>query len=136
MVKTGRVQTEPTTLPSSNGVHGPPMEKHFTWVPVEGYPGFEARVWSNAKQRTMLELDSDDSAVIKAALLQVVVGVRTVTDGQTYDAWFDCDGDPFPDVDDPAFYDALPLELYILLRQAIRMAMVALPNLLARTRRI
>lgn len=135
VVKAARLQTEPTTPPAANG-HGPPMERHYAWIAIEGYAGFEARVWSNAKQRTMLDLDADDSTVIKAALLQVVVGVRTVSDDKTWDAWFDCDGDPFPAVDDPAFYDALPLELYVLLRQAIRRAMVELPNSLARTRRI
>lgn len=127
----------PTMTPSLND-HGPPMERHYAWVPIEGYDGFEVHCWSNATQKVMIAVDSEDSDAVQQALLQLVIGVRTVhkTDAgeKTYDAWFDCDGDPFPEVDDPAFYDALPMELYILLRRAIRLAMVALPNLLARTR--
>jgi len=111
--------TAPTLAPTPNG-HGPRAERHYQWLPVPNYPGFEVKGWVNASQRIRLDLGSQDLERINAAVLQIIVETKTVYEGQTYDTWFDCDGDPMPKPGEPGFLDAVPTELMMAALRTIR----------------
>ena len=125
------VLAAPVAVPATNG-KGPKMPRHDEWVQIDGYPGFEALIWTNAPQRLILDLDSGDVARYVSAYVQILTDTRTVTPEQTYPGWFDCDGDPLPSPQDPNFLEAVPTELVICARRTMREAVLILPNSLAR----
>lgn len=130
--KTTKVVDTPTEA-TPNG-HGPKMPRHEQWVPIEGYPGFEALVWTNAPQRLILDLDSGDVTRYVSAYREILTETRTTEGTKIYDSWFDCDGDPLPQPEDETFFDRVPTELIVCARLAMRDAVTALPNSLARRR--
>ncbi len=126
--------TSPTEMPASNG-HGPKMPRRLLWVPIPGYGGFEAQVWTNAPQRHFNDLGSGDAARYLDALKVLLVAVRTVDDGHTWDGWYDCDGEPLPALEHADFLEAVPTELLICTVRAIAESPSAYPNSLTPTRR-
>ena len=93
-------------------------------VDVPGYAGFTCWVWANYPQRLREDVQAEDEARLRAVLARLVVG---------HNGWCDADGEPFPPADDPAFYDAIPLELAVLLVRAIVEAPGIYPNSLSAT---
>lgn len=127
--------TQPTTAPTPNG-HGPRMERHYAWFDVPEYSTFQVKGWTNPKQATLLDLDSADRERVAAAIHALIVDTRTIVDEQTYQGWFDCDGDPLPAANTDEFFDVVPTEL---LRMALRVVRregpTALGNESSRTRK-
>jgi len=113
--------TAPLTpaAPTSNG-HGPAMPRHESWLPVPEYDGYEILGWVNPPQRVLLDLDSGDSERVTAALRSLLLKARTVTPDQTYDAWFDADGEPLPQPGADDFLAVVPTELLAMALRAVR----------------
>lgn len=109
---------------SPSGPGGPRAPRREVEVLIEGYPGFAAWVWANYPQRLRDDLTSADGERIRAALLRLVV---------EHNGWCDEEGTPYPPASDPAFWDAIPTELSLLLGRAIREAPSVYPNFLAST---
>lgn len=89
-------------------------------VAIEGYPGFTAWIWSNYPRRlgAVINANADEESVV-GALRAIVI---------EHNGWADADGEPYPPADDPAFYDAIPLELGAMVLRAISTAPAAYPN--------
>lgn len=67
----------------------------------EPYDEFHVTIWVNHPVSLETELQSGDQERIRAALLQVYLGHDLV----------DFDGNPYPPMSDPAFWDVCPPEL-------------------------
>lgn len=94
-------------------------------VAIDGYPGYTAWVWSNYPRRLAAALnDAADEAAITGVLRQLVVA---------HNGWCDTEGEPYPPADDPGFYEAIPLELAVLLLRAINQAPSLYPQSLSPT---
>jgi hypothetical protein len=87
---------------------GPRAPRREVEVAIDGYEGFTAWIWANYPRRilTALRATTDEQALF--ALLRQLA-------------------------DDPAFYDAVPYELAVLLVHAINAAPGVYPQSLART---
>ena len=94
-------------------------------VAIDGYPGYTAWVWSNYPRRLAAALnEAADEAAITGVLRQLVV---------EHNGWCDAEGDPYPPADDAGFYEAIPLELAVLLLRAINAAPSLYPQSLSPT---
>jgi hypothetical protein len=104
---------------------GPRAPRREVEVAIDGYEGFTAWIWANYPRRilTALRATTDEQALF-ALLRQLVI---------EHNGWRDADGEPYPPADDPAFYDAVPYELAVLLVHAINAAPGVYPQSLART---
>ena len=112
-------ETSPLAPPSPNGA-GPRMPRHEAWLAVPSYPGYEVLGWTNPSQRTILDLDSRDPARTLPAIRALLVACRTVTPDQTFDYWFDADGEPFPQASEPDFIEEIPTELLSMAIRVVR----------------
>ena len=95
--------------------------RRVRWISLgddEIYPGFEMKVWVNPSHIAKRMAEWGDEAGIQFFKLVVL----------EHNGWADEDGQPYPPVSDPAFFDALPQEMGNLMSAAIKEAFSAVPN--------
>lgn len=96
------------TPPGADGRPRAPRREVELGVP--GYQNFRCWIWSNYPQAVRLELTSGDETRTLLALARLVV---------EHNGWCDQEGAPYPDAQDPAFWEAIPTELAQLLARLI-----------------
>jgi len=107
---------------------GPRVQRRETWVDIgDPYAGFQFRLWVNAPVRLWNDVWSGrTNGIIRAALLQIVL---------EHNGWRDEHGAPYPAASDPAFYDAIPNELFSFVLTVAQEESQRLPNLRALKKR-
>lgn len=113
-------------IESPSGPDGRPRApRREVCLGVPGYPGFELWLWANYPQAVRLDLVGGDGERGGAALRRTVV---------EHNNWCDADGEPYPPADDPAFWDAIPFELGLVVAHLVlHDATAAYPNSLSPT---
>lgn len=110
---------------------GPQIEARYEWVAVDetAYPGFKMRLWTNHPFELWRNIyrgsASADVALSVGALTRIV---------SEHNGWRDYDGTPYPPANTPAFWDALPVELFRVILYVIDEGPNLLPNSLRATR--
>lgn len=102
-----------TIVPSA-----PPRREAWADLPKE-YPGFRFRMWLNAPQRLWSDVMSGDEDAVRAALTKIVL---------EHNGWVDSDGQPYPALPDPEFWEAIPTELLAVMLAVAQLEIIKLPK--------
>ena len=116
----------------SNG-SGPPLPRHYRWVPIPEYPTLEESVFVNPKYTVLDDLRSGDPERYKSAVRTLIKDCRIVTQEREYPGWYDDDGVLLPKPGDDDFFTRVPTELLLCAVYAAREAISELPNSLRPT---
>jgi hypothetical protein len=106
----------------------PFFERRETWLDVADYPGRQVRLWLNVPQSLVNDVSGDDRERRAAALRRMVLAHRVFMDGQDCGPWQDFDQQPLPPPSEPAFWDAIPLDVAVAILRLVSEAPLALPN--------
>lgn len=102
---------------------GPRVMRRVVWLDLNDdcYPGFRLQVWLNPShaQKRLADTAGDDDARVRALVNLIVLA---------HNGWCDEDGQPYPPVSEPGFWDAIPGELTRRAFAAIEEAFSAVPN--------
>lgn len=99
---------------------GPQIPRREVWLALPGeYSDFRVKVWRNFPQRLKADLRSGDPATVLAAMTRIVV---------EHNDWRDDEGAPYPPASEPAFWEAIPDELAMIIGNALMEEVKKLPS--------
>jgi hypothetical protein len=107
----------------------PFFERREAWLDIADYPGRQVRLWLNVSQSVVNDVSGDDRERRAAALRRMVLAHRVVdAAGVGAGPWQDFDQQPLPPPSEPAFWDAIPLDVAVAILRLVSEAPLALPN--------
>lgn len=99
---------------------GPQIPRREMWLALPGdYSDFRVRIWRNFPQRLKADLRSGDGEKVMAAMTRIVL---------EHNGWRDEDGNPYPPASEPAFWEAIPDELAMVVGNALMEEIKKLPS--------